>query len=64
MPFNSTSRFLTAPIKAIRSFKRHSHLVFYQEPVRMSPKLLKTSKTLGLLGPPEPLGPLVQSVQL
>ena len=66
MPPDSTDKFLTAPIRATRSFRRHLHLVFCQEPVRscILPKLLGTS------GPPRPpgpsglLGPLKPSVQL
>ena len=55
MPPDSTGRFLTAPVRAVRSSRRHSHSASYQEPVRISPRLLRTS------GPP---GPSVQLVQL
>ena len=58
---DSTSRFLTAPVRAVRSSKRHSHLAFCQEPVRRSPG---PPGALGALGLLEPSGPLVQSVQL
>ena len=34
MPPDITGRFLIAPVRAIRSFRRHLHLVSYQEPVR------------------------------
>ena len=34
MPPDITSRFLTAPVRAIRSSRRHSHSVSCQEPVR------------------------------
>ena len=74
MPSNSTDRFLIAPIRAIRSSRRHSHSVFCQEPVRRppgllgplealgppgAPGLLRPSGLLGPLGPSGPLGPLV-----
>ena len=64
MPPSSTNRFLTAPVKATRSSRRHLHLVSCQEPIRsllgayMSPGPLGTLgllEPLGLLGP---LGPL------
>ena len=48
MPPDSTDRFLTAPVRAVRSSRRHSHLVSCQEPVRRPP---------GPPGPPGPLGP-------
>ena len=54
MPFNSTNRFLIAPVRAARSSRRHSHSVSCQEPARMSPG---PSGTLGPLGPPGPSGP-------
>ena len=54
MPPSSTGRFLTAPIRAIRSSRRHSHLVFCQEPVRRPPGPLGL---LGPLGAPGALGP-------
>ena len=34
MPPDSTDRFLTAPVRAARSSRRHSHSVSCQEPVR------------------------------
>ena len=58
MPPDSTGRFLTASVRAIRSSRRHLHSASCQEFVRMSPGLLGTS------GPPGPPGPSVQSVQL
>jgi len=51
MPLSSTDRFLAAPIRAIRSSRRHSHSVSYQEPVRRPPG------PLGPLGPSGPSGP-------
>ena len=67
MPSDSTSRFLTAPVRAIRSFRRHLHLVSCQEPVRSLLGACILPRLLGTLGPSGPLGllgPLVQSVQL
>ena len=61
MPPDSTGGFLTAPVRAVRSSRRHSHSASCQEPVRMLPGLLGTS---GTPGPPGPPGPSVQSVQL
>ena len=61
MPPDSTDRFLTAPVRAARSSRRHSHSVSCQEPARMSPG---PSGTLGPLGPPGPPGPSGQLVQL
>jgi len=52
MPPNSTDRFLTAPVRAVRSSRRHSHSASYQEPIRRS---------LGPPGPPGPSGPSVPS---
>ena len=57
MPPDSTSRFLTAPVRAVRSSRRHSHLASYQEPVRRPPR------PPGALGAPGPSGLSVQSVQ-
>jgi hypothetical protein len=57
MPSNSTNKFLIAPIRAVRNFRRHLHSIFYQEPFRnllgayILPRLLGTLRTLGLLGP-------------
>ena len=65
MPPDSTDRFLIAPVRAVRSSRKHLYLVFYQEPVRRPPGLLgplKVPEALGLLGlsePSEPLRPLV-----
>ena len=53
MPPGSTNRFLTAPIRAVRSFRRHSHSVSYQEPIRRPPRPLGP---LGALGAPGALG--------
>ena len=73
MPSSSTDRFLTVPVRAARSSRRHLHSVSCQEPARsllgacMSPG---PSGTLGPPGPPGPSGPsgpsgqLVQLVQL
>ena len=61
MPPDSTGRFLTAPVRAVRSSKKHTHSASCQEPVRMLPG---PPKTLGPLGPPGPSGPSVQLVQL
>ena len=60
IPPNSTSRFLIAPVRAVRSFRRHLHLIFYQEPVRRPPRPLGAS---GALKPSGLSGLLVQSVQ-
>ena len=57
MPPDSTDRFLIAPVRAARSFRRHSHSVSCQEPVRMSPGPLGTLGALGALGAPGPSGP-------
>ena len=67
MPPNSTNRLLTAPIRATRISRRHSHLVSCQEPIRSVPRLyrpLGTLGPLGPLGPPGPLGPLGPPGQL
>ena len=64
MPPDSTNRFLTAPIRAIRSSRRYLHLASCQEPIRRPFGLLKPPRppgplrTPGLLGPLGPLGPL------
>jgi hypothetical protein len=55
MPPGSTDRFLTAPIKAVRSFRKHLYLVSCQEPVRRPPRLLGPLGALGALGAPGPL---------
>ena len=60
MPFDSTDRFLTAPVRAVRSSKRHSHLAFYQKPVR---RPLRPPRPLRLFRTPRPLGPLGLSGQ-
>ena len=61
MPPGSTDRFLTAPVRAARISRRHSHSVSCQEPARMSPGPLGTS---GPPGPPGPSGQSGLSVQL
>ena len=61
MPSNSTGRFLTAPVRAVRSFKKHLYSIFCQKPIKRPPGPLKP---LGLLGPSGPSGLLVQSIQL
>ena len=48
MPPNSTDRFLTAPVRAVRSFRRYLYSASCQEPAR---------RLLGLLGLPRPPGP-------
>ena len=58
MPPDSTDRFLTAPIRAVRSSRRHLHSTSCQEPVRRSPGLYGPHGPLGPPGPPGPLGPL------
>ena len=49
MPPSSTDRFLTAPIRAVRSSRRHLYLVSYQEPVRRLPRPLGLLGALGAL---------------
>ena len=56
IPLNSTNRFLIAPIRAIRSFRRHLYLVSCQEPVRKLPRLLGLLGALGAPGALKPLG--------
>ena len=58
MPPDSTNRFLTAPVRAVRSSKRHLHSVSCQEPVRRPPRPLGLLGALGALGAPRALGPL------
>ena len=69
MPPSSTDKFLTAPIRAVRSSRRHSHSVSCQEPVRRPPRLLgplgalgapRLSRPSGLLELLKPLKPPVQ----
>ena len=64
MPPDSTGRFLTAPVRAVRSFRRHLHSASYQEPVRRPPGPLGASEAPGPSRPLGPSGPSVQSVQL
>jgi hypothetical protein len=58
MPPNSTDRLLTAPVRAARISRRHSHSVSCQEPVRSVPGPHRLSGTPGPLGPPGPPGQL------
>ena len=54
MPPDSTDRFLTAPVRAAKSSRRHLYLVFCQEPARSlyiawtirNFKTSRTSKTI------------------
>ena len=64
MPPNSTSRFLTAPVRAVRSSRKHLHSASYQKPIRRPPRPLGASGAPGLSGLLGPSGPSVQSVQL
>ena len=60
MPLDSPDRFLTAPVRAVRSSRRHSHSVSCQEPVRrpLGPHGLHgLPGSPGSPGPPGPLGP-------
>ena len=66
MPPDSPDRFLIAPVRAVRSSRRHLHLVSCQEPVRRPlgphglyrpPGSLRSPGPLGPPGPPGPLGP-------
>jgi len=61
MPPDSTDRFLTAPVRAARSSRRHSHSASCQEPVRRPPGPLGPPGPPGLPGPLGQLGPLGQS---
>ena len=63
MPSGSTDRFLTAPVRAVRSSRRHLYLVSCQEPVRRPPGLPGPPGAPGPSGPSGPsrlLKPLVQ----
>ena len=51
MPPDSINRFLIAPIRAIRSFRRHLYLISCQEPIRRLLRLLRPP------GAPKPSGP-------
>ena len=68
MPPDSTGRFLTAPVRAVRSSRRHSHSASCQEPVRRPPGppgalgAPGPSELSGLSGPSEPSVQLVQLV--
>ena len=57
MPPDSTDRFLTAPVRAVRSSRRHSHSVSCQEPVRRPPGPPGPLGALGAPGAPGALGP-------
>ena len=61
MPLNSTDRFLTAPVRAVRSFKRHLYSASYQEPIK---RLFRPPKPPKLSGTPRPPGPPKLSGQL
>ena len=56
MPPGSTDRFLTAPVRAVRSSRRHLHSVSCQEPVRRPPGPLGPPGALGAPGAPGPSG--------
>ncbi len=56
MPLDSIDRFLTAPVRAARISRKHSHSVFCQEPVRRSLGPPGPPGPLGLPGPPGPPG--------
>ena len=61
MPPDSTDRFLIAPVRAVRSFRRYLHLAFCQEPARRPlgpPRPSRPPGPLGILGLLGPLGPL------
>ena len=64
IPPGSIDRFLTAPIRAVRSFRRHLHLVSCQEPVRRPPGPLGPLGAPGAPGLSGPLGPSRPPVQL
>ena len=70
MPPGSTDMFLTAPVRAVRSSRRHSHSVSCQEPVRRPsgpPGPLGALGALGAPGPSEllrPSGPSGPPIQL
>ena len=55
---------LTAPVRAVRSSRRHSHLVSCQEPVRSLSGACMLPGPSGTSGPPGPSGPSGLSVQL
>ena len=66
MPPDSTDRFLIAPVRAVRSSRKHLHSISCQEPVRRLPRPLGPlgapgapglSGPLGLLRPLRPSGP-------
>ena len=66
MPPDSTDRFLIAPVRAVRSSRRHLYLISCQGPVRRPPGPLGPlgapeapglSGPLGLLRPLRPSGP-------
>jgi len=61
IPPNSTNRLLTAPVRAIRISRRHSHSVSYQESVR---RPLRPPGPSGPSGPSRPSGPSGLLVQL
>ena len=57
MPPGSTDRFLIAPVRAVRSSRRHSHSVSCQEPVRRPPGPSGPPGAPGAPGAPGPSGP-------
>ena len=63
MPPDSTDRFLIAPVRAVRSSRRHLHSVSYQEPIRRPPgppgplEAPKAPGAPGLSGLSKPSGP-------
>jgi len=56
MPPDSTDRLLTAPVRAARISRRHSHSASCQEPVRRPPGPHGPHGPPGPPGPPGPLG--------
>ena len=57
MPPDSTDRFLTAPVRAVRSSRKYLHSASCQEPARRPLGPPKPLGPPGLSGTPEPLGP-------
>ena len=64
MPPDSINRFLIAPVRAVRSSRRHSHLVSCQEPVRRPPRPPGPPGAPGPSGPSGPSKPSGPPVQL
>ena len=63
MPPDSPDRFLIAPVRAVKSSKRHLYLAFCQEPIRRLLGLPRPPRPPKTLGPPGPLGLSGQSGQ-